>query len=159
MRVGGSALRMVAATALVASLGACTGTGSHDTGTSGTSTGSSSGVSSGHSTVTSGSATVSPYCTKLRSAGQRIQQAEVQLYTSSNGRSAAVNALETELNGLKVGAPAAIKSALTDLGNAFKMAQSLLAHPSSANNSTLAQIGSRLAADAQKVSQYVASKC
>lgn len=151
--------RMIAVLAVALTLAACTATGSHDTSTSVPPSG---GVSSGASTPgtnPTSTKSVTPYCAKLRAAGLRIQQAQVQIYTSSNGKSAAVDALVSELNALKAGAPASIKAALTELGTAFRSAQSLLAHPSSANGAKLAQIGSKLASDAQQISAYVASKC
>ena len=102
---------------------------------------------------------VSRYCQKLRTAGERIQQAQVQLYSPGTGKSEAINTLLAELDGLKIGAPQEIKSALSDLASGFQRADSLLAHPSSGNSSALASIGSKLATDARKITGYVASQC
>jgi hypothetical protein len=151
--------RALFAGALILALAACTGTGSHDTGPTTSASGTSTSVGSSLPATPTTTKRVSAQCATLRATGLKISQAEVQLYTASNGKSAAVDTLVTELNALKSGAPASIKSALADLASGFTQAQALLAHPSSANTSTLAQIGSKLAADSQKVSQYVASKC
>jgi hypothetical protein len=145
-------------------LTACTssGHGHPNSSTTGSTTGSPSGVTSTigvPSLGSSGTKGQTPFCAKLSQAGQRIQQAQVKLYTTSGGDKAAVQALVAELNGLKDGAPAAIKSALGDLASAFAQAQDLLAHPSSANSTTLARIGSKLATDAQQISAYVVAQC
>ena len=156
--VAGGLRRSVGVGVLVVGLVACTSSDHpHASPTTGSSNASLSlGVPSLGS---SGTKSLSPFCAKLSAAGQRIQQAQVKLYTSSGGDSAAVNALVTELDGLKDGAPAAIKAALGDLASAFQDAQTLLAHPSSADSTQLATIGSKLASDARQISSYVTSKC
>jgi len=151
--------RTLVAGAIMLVLAACTSTTSH--GTPETTAGSGSSTLSASPLVPGlgGTKSLSPYCTKLRDAGLRIQHAEVELYTSGTGQSSAVSDLVSELNGLKSGAPDEIKSALSDLAKAFQSAQVLLAHPASGNTSALASIGSKLATDAQQVTRYIASKC
>ena len=147
---------MVAALSCVLSLGACTS--SNHPGTSGSP--SLASGSTGQVLTTSGGAAkpVSPYCAKLRDAGQKLQTAEVQLYTSA-GTSTAVSQLETELDALKSGAPSSIRSAIDDLAGAFRTAAQLLAHPTDQNKTALASIGSKLAVDGQKLTAYVTAQC
>jgi hypothetical protein len=165
VRFARSARNAAVAGLLVCGLAACTAT--NDTAGSGSagSVGSSPTVTmtptgSAEFGQSTSSKPVSAYCTKLRAAGARIQAAQVQMYTGAGSQaSSALTALESELGALKSGAPASIKAALTDLANAFRQAQSLLAHPSSSSGTALAQISSKLASDAQAITGYVASQC
>ena len=110
--------------------------------------------------LATGGAQQSAYCASLAAAAQKINSAEVALYSGTHGATnATVASLVAELRSLQAGAPEDIQSALADMVNGFVTAQDLLAHPTAQNEAQLAAVAPKLAGDAQRISTYLISRC
>lgn len=97
-------------------------------------------------------------CANFQAAASKIAAAEAKLYGSS-GSVATLDALSTELNKLKDGAPSDVQSALDDLISAFRSAETIIKNPTAQGQAQLASLGQKLSADGQKIAAYVTSKC
>ncbi|MFL6159263.1 MAG: hypothetical protein ACJ72D_24520 [Marmoricola sp.] len=97
-------------------------------------------------------------CARFAATAKKITDAQAALYTGKGG-GAPLEALVTELDGLKPGAPADVKAALTDMADGFRAASKLLDHPSALDRARLARLSPKLASDGQKISRYVVSRC
>jgi hypothetical protein len=98
-------------------------------------------------------------CDRYADTAKKITDAQKQIYGGTGGGAEAVASLRSELDGLKDGAPADVKAALTELGDAFEQAQQTMADPANADTSALADLGPKLSKDSQKVTAYIVSKC
>jgi hypothetical protein len=97
-------------------------------------------------------------CAQFAEATQKITDAQAALYSGSGG-SAAIDDLVAELTALQEGAPPDIQTALTDMAAAFRDAAELLENPTPDNKAKLVDLSSKLAADGQKITAYITSKC
>jgi hypothetical protein len=61
-------------------------------------------------------------CDRYADTAKKITDAQKQIYGGTGGGAEAVASLRSELDGLKDGAPADVKAALTELGDAFEQA-------------------------------------
>jgi hypothetical protein len=98
-------------------------------------------------------------CTKFADAARKIVDAQTKLYSAAGANPGEVTKLVNELNALKDGAPDDVKSALTDLGDAFKAIGQLGSKPTAALQAKVADLAPKLAADGQKITAYITSKC
>jgi hypothetical protein len=97
-------------------------------------------------------------CARYAGTAKRITDAQTELYQGSGGTEA-VDRLVTELDGLRDGAPPDVKAALAELGEAFRKAQQVMAHPTPGSAAELSGLGPKLSADSQKVTAYIVSRC
>jgi len=97
-------------------------------------------------------------CDKYEDTAKKITDAQAEIYSGTGGAEALAS-LRTELEGLKAGAPADVKTALTELVDAFEQAQQVMDDPANADASALADLGPKLSKDGQKVTAYIVSKC
>ncbi len=97
-------------------------------------------------------------CAQFAGTAERIAEAQRQLY-SSEGSIGAIEAITTELEALKDGAPSDVQAALDTLSQGFKDAAALVADPEAADQEKLAELATDLSAAGQKVSEYVVEKC
>lgn len=97
-------------------------------------------------------------CKNFAGVAQRIAEAESKLYSGA-ASAGSLSTLLAELNTLKNGAPSGVQAALDDLSAAFRTAQSEIAAPTQAGTARLKALAPKLAADGQKISTYIVSKC
>jgi len=97
-------------------------------------------------------------CPEFADTAKKITDAQAALYSGSDG-AAAIDTLDAELAALKKGAPADVQAALTDLSDAFRAAQQVMAHPTAEGSAKLADLSKKLSADGQKVTAYITAKC
>lgn len=97
-------------------------------------------------------------CTEFEDTAAAIAKAQADLYEPA-GADGAIDALVSELDALKDGAPADVQAALDDLADGFRAAQELLADPSAANQKALADVVEDLSTAGQKVTAYVVEQC
>jgi hypothetical protein len=97
-------------------------------------------------------------CTQFSDTAKKITDAQAEIYGGSGGTEA-MDTLLGELDALKDGAPADVKAALTEMGDAFRKAQEIMKDPTQANTAELADLGPKLSADSQKITAYIVSKC
>ncbi len=97
-------------------------------------------------------------CEKFEDTAKKITDAQASLY-SGTGDTEAIDTLEAELSALKDGAPADVRTALTDLSTAFRDAEQILEKPTPENTSKLADVAQKLSDDGQKITAYIASEC
>jgi hypothetical protein len=98
-------------------------------------------------------------CKRYAGIAQEIATAETKLYSAGSGADDALSSLVAELQKLKDGAPADVRSALDDLSSAFATARSELAAPTQAGTAKLKALATRLSADGQKITAYIVSTC
>jgi hypothetical protein len=135
---------------LAAALTACGGGGSDKKPTAGSTR---LGTPSAHLTQ------IALDCAKYADTAQKIVAAQQELYTGSGGSTAALDALKSQMNGLKDGAPDNVKAAVDELNQAFEKVQQIIASPSTAAQQQLAQMAPKLAADGQTITTYIVSQC
>lgn len=97
-------------------------------------------------------------CEKFDDTAKKITDAQASLY-SGTGSTEAIDTLEAELSALKDGAPADVRTALTDLSAAFRDAEQILEKPTPENTAKLAAVAQKLSDDGQKITAYIASEC
>lgn len=97
-------------------------------------------------------------CPEFADTAKKITEAQKALYSGSDA-AAAIDTLDGELAALEKGAPADVQAALTELSDAFREVQRIMAHPSPQGSTKLATLAPKLSADGQKVTAYVTSKC
>jgi ABC-type Fe3+-hydroxamate transport system substrate-binding protein len=101
---------------------------------------------------------VTVQCDRYADTAKKITDAQTALYSGTGGDEA-IDTLVTELDGLKEGAPADVKAALTELTSAFEDAKVVLENPTPENKAKLADLAPKLSADGQKITAYITSKC
>ena len=140
----------ILALALVAALTACGGGDDKD-------------ASSDPSRITSPTAELTETtlnCGKFNDTAKKIIDAQTKIFTGTDAEVAkAAEALTDQLEGLKKGAPDDVKAALTNLSAAFTDIIDLRKNPNGEAQTRLASLGAKLAADGQKISAYIVSKC
>lgn len=97
-------------------------------------------------------------CAKFDDTAKKITDAQAALY-SGTGSTEAIDTLEAELSALKDGAPADVRTALTDLGAAFRDAEEILDKPTPKNTAKLAELAQKLSDDGQKITAYITAEC
>lgn len=97
-------------------------------------------------------------CDRFADTAKKITDAQAEIYGGSGG-SEAIDALLAELDALKDGAPGDVKKALTEMSDAFQKAQDVLKDPANADTAELADLGTKLSEDSQKITAYIVSKC
>ncbi len=97
-------------------------------------------------------------CDKYADTAKKITDAQTEIYSGTGGAEALAS-LRSELDGLKDGAPADVKAALTELGDAFEKAQQIMQDPANADPTELADLAPKLSQDSQKVTAYIVSRC
>jgi hypothetical protein len=98
-------------------------------------------------------------CDTYADTAKKITDAQAEIYSGTGDGAEAIASLRSELDGLQDGAPADVKAALTELGDALEKAQQIMADPENADTSELADLGPKLSEDSQKVTAYIVSKC
>jgi hypothetical protein len=117
-----------------------------------------SGCSASTDKPSAGMTEITLDCAKYPDTAKKITDAQTELYQRSGG-SAAVDSLLNEFDGLRKGAPADVRAALTELGAAFRKAEQVMAHPTADNAAELRDLGPKLSEDSRKVNAYVVSRC
>ena len=153
MRVRAAILAVVLAVLLAGFLTACGGGGDDD------STKTPSGTNTRLSSPTSKVTQTTLDCDKYADTAQKIAQAQQELYAGSGGSTDALDALKSEMDALKDGAPDDVKAAIDELNDAYAKVQEIIADPSSQAQSDLASMGPKLASDGQTIATYVVSQC
>lgn len=97
-------------------------------------------------------------CAKFADTAKKITDAQTALY-SGKGASEAIDTLVAELDALKEDAPEKVKTALSDMSDAFRSAEEILAKPTQENQAALAELAPKLAADGQTISAYILDEC
>jgi hypothetical protein len=98
-------------------------------------------------------------CAKYSETAQKIVAAEQELFAGSGGTSDAFDALKSQLDGLKDGAPASVKAAVDELKTAFEKVEELVKNPDSDAQASLASMGAQLSKDGQTITAYIVSQC
>lgn len=103
-------------------------------------------------------------CDRFDETAQRITEAQVAIYDGKDSADdlAAVDALVAELDALKTDAPEEVRTALTDLGSAFREAQRLLDGATAGDQAglnELAGLAPALAEDSQVVTAWILDQC
>jgi hypothetical protein len=98
-------------------------------------------------------------CAKFQAAAREIIAAQTKIYSAATGDDGAVTKLVDELNALKDGAPSDVKSALSDLADAFKAIGQLGSRPTAELQAKMTELAPKLSADGQKITAYITSKC
>lgn len=99
-------------------------------------------------------------CAKYVNTSAQISRATANMFTGSVADfDTALNALKAEFNAFKAGAPSDIQSAADDMISAMTDIGKIRANPSSADQSHLQSLATKLPADGQKIAAYIASKC
>jgi hypothetical protein len=97
-------------------------------------------------------------CKQFSDTAEKIADAQAEIYSGSGGTEA-TDSLLSELDALEDGAPAEVKAALSEMGDAFRQAQEIMDDPTQANAAELADLGPKLSEDSQKITAYIVSKC
>jgi len=113
---------------------------------------------SGDDKPSSGLTEITVPCDEYADTAKKITDAQAELYGGS-GSTEAIDSLVSELDALKEGAPADVKAALTEMGEAFEKARRVMQDPTTGDVSELAELGPQLSADSQKITAYIVSKC
>ncbi|RNL61332.1 hypothetical protein EFK50_18420 [Nocardioides marmoriginsengisoli] len=99
-------------------------------------------------------------CGKFNDTAKKIVDAQTKMFTGSESDvEDAVKVLDAQLDALKDGAPDDVKDALDNLSAAFADIVELRKNPNGEAQTRLATLGQKLAADGQKISAYIISKC
>jgi hypothetical protein len=119
----------------------------------------SAGMSGGPSAGTTGGAgSAAAFCAKLEQASSKFGD----LSSSASDPSKLQDALKKTVSyfqELDSAAPSELKPAIDDLVTGMKAAEKALTDPSSADSSTLQNLASKLATDAQKLGDYANEHC
>ncbi|MFL6109433.1 MAG: hypothetical protein ACJ72L_20915 [Marmoricola sp.] len=146
-------MRVRAAILVVVLAGALTACGGND------STKTPSGASTRLGAPTSPVTQTTLDCEKYADTAQKIARAQQELYAGKGGSTDALDALKSEMDALKEGAPDDVKAAIDELNDAYAKVQEIIADPSSQAQSDLATMGPKLASDGEKITTYVVSQC
>src|SRR5689334_4556006 len=98
-------------------------------------------------------------CDKYSDTAQKIVEAQQELYAGSGGSTDALDALKSEMDALKDGAPSNVQAAIDELDAAFAKVQEVMASPSSEGQQELAAMGPKLSQDGQTITTYIVSQC
>lgn len=97
-------------------------------------------------------------CAEFSGTAQKIADAQRDIYTRS-GSADAVDDLAAELEGLKDGAPAEVKTAVDDLVDGFRTAAGLMDKQTAAAQAELARLAPQLSEAGRTITTYVVDKC
>ncbi len=97
-------------------------------------------------------------CAEFEDTTRKIADAQAQLYTGEGGTEA-IETLDAELEALEEDAPDDVDTALQNMRDGFKQAEELLADPTGANKSELAELAPQLAEDSQTITEYIKDEC
>ncbi len=99
-------------------------------------------------------------CAKYVNTSAQISRAMANSFSGSVADfDTALNALKSEFNAIKDGAPSDVKSAIDDMVSAMTDIGKIRANPSSADASHLQTLAAKMPTDGAKISAYIASKC
>jgi hypothetical protein len=100
-------------------------------------------------------------CAKYADTAQEIVEAQQELFAGSGGSTEALDALKSQMNALKDGAPDNVQAAIDELNEAFEKVQEIIHDPSASAEAQreLQEMGSKLATDGQTITTYIVSQC
>ena len=97
-------------------------------------------------------------CPEFEGVAQRIAEAQTALYSGQDNADEAVEELQSELEGLKEGAPDDVQQALTDMGKAFGAAAEIL-RDQTPDQTELLELAPRLSEASQTITEFVREQC
>lgn len=99
-------------------------------------------------------------CAKYVHTSQQISEATAKMFSGSVADfNTAMNALDAEFAGLKDGAPSDVKAALDDMTSVLRDIGNIRAHPTTADQSHLQSLATKLPTDGAKIAAYITTKC
>lgn len=97
-------------------------------------------------------------CPEFEGVAQRIADAQTALYSGQGNADEAIEELQSELEGLKEGAPEDVQEALTDMGRAFGAAAEIL-RDQTPDQTELLELAPRLSEASQTITEFVTEQC
>ena len=145
----------ILALALAASLAACSDDPGSDPPASG---GSESSAGAGSDAPDDPVTAVTVDCPEFEGIAQRIAAAQTALYSGGDDADGAIEELQSELEGLKDGAPDHVQEALTDMSKAFGAAAEIL-RDETPDQTELLELAPRLSDASQTITEFVTDQC
>lgn len=97
-------------------------------------------------------------CPEFEDTARKIVDAQASLYTAA-GDPEAIDDLVAELDALKEGAPEDVRTALDDMGTAFRDAAELLEEPTAQSRAELVALAPGLSDAGRTITEYVQEQC